>query len=319
MKKFIEKIKPTVKVIGIIFGIFILWIVFNLITNKNTDRNYNLQENSKINLPMMASKGMDFTEDSIKMKRMPSNESNYNQSAPTLQATNTLAVEKKVIKNGNLSLKVDHTETAAEEINVIAKNQTGEVFSTNFYERVKGQKNGSITVKVPVEKFEATLIQIKAVATQVISESTTGQNVTEKYSDLQAQLRNKKAEEQSFVKILDRAGDIKDVLAVTQQISRVRGEVERLEGQIGFMDSQTNMSTIVIALSEDIEITPIQNNWRPWQVTKKAFSDLISNSQNFIDSTIQFIIVGVPSLIPFLLFLGVIYWIGKKIWRKIRS
>ncbi len=316
MKKFIEKVKPIAKVIGIIFGVFVLWIVFNFFTNKN---NYNLQKSSEINLPMMASERMDFTKDSIEMGVMPDNESNYNQSASTPQTTNTLAVEKKVIKNGNLSLKVDKTETAAEEISQIAKNQTGEVFSTNFYERVKGQKNGSITIKVPVEKFESTIAQIKSVATQVISESTTGRDVTEKYSDLQAQLRNKKAEEQSFVKILDRAGDIKDVLAVTQQISRVRGEIERLEGQIRFMDSRTNMSTITIALSEDIEITPVKNNWRPWQVTKKAFSDLISNSQDFVDGTIKFIIVGIPSLIPFLLFLGVIYWIGKKLWRKIRS
>lgn len=228
-------------------------------------------------------------------------------------------VEKKVIKNGNLTLKVEKTEDSVQRISEIVKNQKGEVFSTNFYEQIKGQKSGSITVKVPVEKFEETMAQIKTVATQVVFESTTGQDVTERYADLEAQLKNKKAEEESFVKIFDQAVKIEDVLAVTEQISRVRGEIERLEGQIRFMDSQTDMSTIVVNLSEDVEIAPVQNDWRPWQVAKKAFSDLVGNAQDFVDGVIRFVIVGIPSLIPFFVFLAIVYLLGRKAWMKIKK
>lgn len=319
MKNLISKIRPIAKIIGIVLGIFILWIIFGLLTNKQSV-DYGIQKET-LNTPMLetnrANISMDAMDTNMKMMEdsMPAYSGNLNQAS----SPEAVSSDKKVIKNGNLTLKVENTENSAQKISEIIKNQNGEIFSTNFFERVKGQKSGSLTVKIPVDKFEATLALIKTVATQVVSESTTGQDITEQYSDLQAQLKNKRAEEQSFVKILDRAGDIDDVLAVTKQIARVRGEIERLEGRIKFMDSQTNMSTIVIALSEDIEIAPVQNDWRPWQVTKKAFSDLLNNSQDFVDGTIRFIIVSIPSLIPFLIFLWVIYWISKKIWRKIKS
>lgn len=324
-----EKIKLVAKIIGGIVGLFILWAIFTVATNRISygpsmhqsllspssdvmQIQMDSEDSSYINGRIGETKSM-MIEDGAGMMYSVTDE------VYLPQETGITLTEKKVIKNGNLNLKVENTENASGEITQIAKEQKGEVFSTNFYERVKGQKSGSITIKVPVENFENTVEKIKAVATQVLSESTTGQDVTEEYTDLQAQLKNKQAEEQSYLKILDQAGDMEDILAVTKQVSRVRGEIERLQGRVRFMDSQTDMSTIYVNLSEDIEIAPVQNDWRPWQVTKKAFQDLINNTQDFVDGTIRFVIVGIPSLIPFLLFVGIVYWIGKKIWKKFKK
>ena len=89
------------------------------------------------------------------------------------------AIDKKIIKTGNLSLKVEQAETAAESIANIAKSNQGEVASSNFYESVRGVKSGSITVRVPYRNFEAAFNEIKKVSTQVVSESTSAQDITE--------------------------------------------------------------------------------------------------------------------------------------------
>ena len=309
-----EKVKRALRIAGAILGIFLLWAIFNLFTG-NSNRTSTSQKES-LSFPSLTGSSMssapmaaDYEADSSSRVAMEAESIN-----DVLDDVNLS--DKKVIKNGNLSLKIEKTEKAADEISQIVNAQGGEVFSTNFYERVKGQKSGSMIVKVPVNKFEDTIEKIKEVATQVVSESTTGQDVTEQYADLQAQLKNKKAEEESFVKILDRAVKIEDVLAVTQQISRVRGEIERLEGRIKYMDSQTDMSTITISLSEDVEITPISNDWRPWQVVKKSFSELIDSLQGLINGLIRFVIVILPSLIVFLLIIWIIWKAGKKIFEK---
>jgi hypothetical protein len=306
-------LKTFLKFLGIIVGVFLMLIIINFSTNlKGSDSvKYSTADLAPdiLRTPAPSSKGNTNTSqitENTSYENLDDNQSNK-------------LTEKKIIKNGNLSLKVKRTEDAVTEITTIAKNQTGEVFSTNFHERTKGQKSGSITIKVPVDKFETTLEEIKKIATQVLSESTTGQNVTEQYTDLEAQLKNKRAEEESFLKILNQAQEIEDILSVTKQISRVRGEIERLEGQLRFMDSQTDMSTIIIQVSEDVEISPAQNDWRPWEVTKKAFSDLIVRSQNFFDNTIRFIIIGIPSLIPTLIIVWIIYWVGKKVWKKLKK
>lgn len=228
-------------------------------------------------------------------------------------------IDKKIIKNGNLSLKVGSTDWATEQISNIAKEKGGDVFSTNVYETIKGQKSGYVTIKVPVDKFGEAIDGIKKIATQVVNESTNAQDVTEQYTDLQAQLKNKKAEEESFVKILGTAGKIDDVLAATREVARVRGEIERLEGKIRFMDNQTDMSTITINLTEDVTVTPVSEGWRPWQVAKQSFKELIDNIQGFADGLIRFIIVGIPSLIPFALLVIFLVWIGRKVHRKMIS
>ena len=307
-----EKVKKALTIVGVILALLILWGILNLFTG-----------NTKRIMPSpMGGFSMDDTDSSFGVAPMMDYEIDSSEMAMKNAAVESIPetpalIDKKIIKNGSLSLKVEKTEKAAEEISQIVKNEGGEVFSSNFYERIKGQKSGSITIKVPVIKFEETIGKIKEVATQVVSESTSGQDVTEEFIDLQAQLKNKKAEEESFVKILNRAVKIEDVLAVTQQISRVRGEIESLEGRIKYINSQADMSTITVDLSEDVEITPISNDWRPWQVVKKSFSELIDSMQGLINGLIRFVIVVLPSLIVFLLIVWIFWKIGKKIFNKV--
>ena len=59
----------------------------------------------------------------------------------------------------------------------------------------EADKSGTITIKVPVANFEKAFAQLKKVASLVVRESTSGQDVTEQYVDLQARLKNKQEEE----------------------------------------------------------------------------------------------------------------------------
>jgi hypothetical protein len=230
--------------------------------------------------------------------------------------TVTATVDKKIIKTGNLSLKVEKAETAAESIANIAKVNKGEVANSSFYESGQGVKSGSITVRVPYKNFDATFAEIKKVATQVVSESANAQDITADYIDLEARLKNTRAEEVSFLALLNRSGKIEEILAVTKEIARVRGETEQLEGQLRYLSSQTDMSTITANISEDIEIASASKDWRPWQVVKLSAKQLITAGQNFIDGLIAFLIVVLPMLLIYGLIIWLLYVIGKKVYNK---
>lgn len=225
------------------------------------------------------------------------------------------ATEKKIIKNGSLTLKVANADNAANDIASIAKNNGGEVFSSNFYETADNVKSGTITVKIPVANFEKTFSELKKVSNLVVRESTSGQDVTEQFVDLQSRLNNKQEEEKAFAGILNRSGSIDDVLKVTRELARVRGEIEVLQGQIKFLASQTDMSVISVNLSEDDNIT-ISDSWRPWQIAKDAVNSLISKIQKFVNFVIVLIITVIPILILYLLLFFIIFVVGKKIYHK---
>lgn len=243
-----------------------------------------------------------------------SSESSYD----TVESGDLLQADKKIIKNGDLDLKVKNADETAEKISEIAKGNSGEIFSSNFYQNAKSIKSGTITIKVPVANFEKTFSEIKKVSSLVIRESISGQDVTEQYVDLKAQLTNRQAEEQSYIKILSQAQKIDDVLAVTQQLSRVRGTIEQIQGKIKYLESQTDMSTISANLTEDENIT-VADSWRPWQIIKESFNSLIKVMQGLIDFIIRLVIVAIPFLLVWVLIIWVIYRAGKKIYLKIKN
>lgn len=228
----------------------------------------------------------------------------------------TTAVDKKIIKTGSLNLKVEKAETAAESITNLAKLNQGEISNSYFSESGRGVKSGYITVRVPYQNFEKVFNEIKKVATQVMSESSNAQDITEQYIDLEARLKNKRAEEVSFIALLNRSGKIEEVLAVTREVARVRGEIEQLEGQLRYLSSQTDLSTITVNLSEDVVIASASADWRPWQTVKTSVKQLITGGQNFIDGLISFVIVILPRLLIYALVIWLIYHFGKKIYRR---
>lgn len=231
----------------------------------------------------------------------------------------TETADKKIIKNGYLSLRVANADRAAADISGVAKTNSGDVFSSDFSKNPQtGIKSGTITIKVPFANFEQTFAQVKKVASLVIQESVSSQDITLQYSDLQAQLKNKQAAEQQYLQILKQAQKVSDILEVTQALAQVRGEIDQLQGQINYLNSQTNMASITANLTEDQNIT-VSDTWRPWQVVKDAVNSLISKLQGSVNFLIVLVITVIPVAIVYGLFAWLVYWIGKKIYLRLKN
>lgn len=302
----------------IILGLIVLAVMLSFFSKLFLGTGVNLKsDNNALGLPSRkAGFANPLAMDSAVSEKMSG--SSLAPAAEREPSQNLIPAEKKIIKSGNLNLKVDSADQAAEEIGDIAKNNGGEVFASNFYQSQKNIKSGTVTVKVPMKNFEAAFAELKKIASLVIRESTAGQDVTEQYVDLQAQLKNRQAEEQSFVRILNQAQNIEDILAVTRELARVRGNIEQLQGSIKYLESQTDMSTIAIDLTEDANVT-IVDSWRPFQVVKESFNALLKGLQGFVDFLIRLVIVIVPLLLLWVLIGWLIYRAGKKIYLKIKN
>ncbi|MFA5985780.1 MAG: DUF4349 domain-containing protein [Parcubacteria group bacterium] len=224
----------------------------------------------------------------------------------------SVPIEKKEIKNGSLTMRVNDVDRAVEQMTAVATEHKGEVYSSNFYQDTQDIKSGTVEVRVPVDQFGSTFEALKKVATVVVGESTSGQDVTLAYRDLQARLKNKQAEEQSFLKILEQSGKLSDVIDVTREVSRVRGEIEQLQAQITYMESQTDYATITISVTEDENVT-FSDQWRPLQVAKETINGLLSDMQGFVN----FVIVLVIRVIPIMILYGFIAWVFYVVVKKI--
>lgn len=275
---------------------------------------------------MGAGTSYNFSGDTLSERSVPMGSSSKMAASPpslsesTAQSVDEGSVpsEKKIIKSGEMTLKVADADKAVSQITEAAKASGGDIFSTNLFEGANNIKSGTVTVKVPVANFEKAFSEIKKVASLVVRESVSGQDVTEQYTDLQSRLKNKQAEEQAFAAILQRSGQIDDVLKVTRELARVRGEIEVLQGRIKLLESQTDMSTITAQISEDTQIT-ITDKWRPFQIAKDTLSNLFGDIQKFVNFAIVLVIRVIPVIVVYLLFIWIVYLVGRKIYRKIKN
>ncbi|MCJ7434797.1 MAG: DUF4349 domain-containing protein, partial [Anaerolineales bacterium] len=106
-----------------------------------------------------------------------------------VQAT---SVERLVIQNADLSIVVADPKTKMDAISKMAKEMGGFVVSSNLYQSYT--RNGSpvpeasLVIRVPAEKLDKALEQIKEAVVEVQTETRSGEDVTAQYVDLKSRL-----------------------------------------------------------------------------------------------------------------------------------
>ncbi|MFA5853850.1 MAG: DUF4349 domain-containing protein [Patescibacteria group bacterium] len=232
---------------------------------------------------------------------------------PSSTAGQTAAdVDQKIIKTGALELLVDDVSNTAAKIGGIAVDRGGYVQSSSITEGGNGTYYGNIVVRVPVEKFESTMADLRGLATLVRNESSNGQDVTEQYTDLEAQLRNAKAQEETYLEVLKQARSVEDILKVQERLGSIRAQIESLQGRIQYLTNTTSLSTISVSLSEEPVVRAPTKEFRPVTIIKTAFQTLVVVVQDLIAGLIWLVIVWGGILLP----IGLVVWLIVRAWKR---
>jgi hypothetical protein len=222
---------------------------------------------------------------------------------------------RMVIKTGWLNLVVKDVLDTAKKIEKFAEENGGWVVSSNIseYEKVP---SGSVTVRVPAEKFEQAKDYFRSLAVRVTDERTESQDITEDYVDLQSRLRNLEAAESQLLELMKEAGKVSEILEVHKELTNVRQQIEQIKGKMQYLEQSVKMSSITVnlALSEELLPVPPAEKWRPKYVLLQTWKSVLNFWKGFSYFLIKLIIwaqVWVPALI--------IIWFGRKAYRKIRK
>jgi len=245
--------------------------------------------------------------------RAKSEDTTLSQSA-IVQAS-TLAADRKIIRNGDLTLETGSPTDGLRKITAVAESHGGFVVNSEFTQnRVEAGANPSQTVtviaRVPASQFATALEEIRGAGDRVISEKISGQDVSEEYLDLEARLRTKKALEAQFLEIMKQAHKVQDALDVQSQLADVRTEIERLEGRRRFLENQAALSTITTTLQMPQPLVAATTG--SFGVSLKR---TVGDAVDLAASIILFIIQAVIVIIPIALFAGLPAWL---VWRVVR-
>jgi len=216
--------------------------------------------------------------------------------------------ERVVLKTAEITVSVAKPNDSMKEISAMATRLGGFVVNSYTWKEEdysSGRKydKATITIRVPAEKLDSTLAEIRAMSANgtegVISESQSGQDVTSDYVDSESRLRNLKAAEEQLMKLMEDTSNLEYTMQVFRELTSIREQIEVLQGHINYLKESADLSSIAITLVAEASLQPIEiGGWKPQGVVRESLEKLVRNFQNFVDFLIRFGITCLPFLIP---------------------
>jgi len=231
----------------------------------------------------------------------------------------SITEDRRIIKTGSLSLRVQDIEQSMDKVNQIISPIGGLVENSGLYEQKQtGLWNGWMNIKVPADKFDDIFGEIKQIASEVEREEISSRDITDEYVDIEATLRNMRAEEQQYLSIMNRAREVEEVIKVAEKLYEVRGRIERTEARLLSLSRQVEMSSINISFTSEGEINILGVNWRPSFILRKGVADMLVGL-NYSFEVFIYLLFRLPIIIIWLAIIAIIifvFWKALPIWTK---
>ena len=195
---------------------------------------------------------------------------------------------RTIIRSGSLDLHVEEVDTSYHRVQQIATSAGGFVADSTFTGS-DDQQRATLTVRVPADRFQSVVDELRDLAIEVRSVSTSAQDVTEEVTDLQSTLRNLRAVEAQYIELLSRANEIRDVLQVQEHLNSVRGQIERVEGRTQMLEDLAELATLTVSLRPATEATVAP----PAGGIGQAISDAWAASLRSIEAVATVVLVAI--------------------------
>lgn len=219
-------------------------------------------------------------------------------------------VTSMIIRRGQASVQVDSLEPAIDRVGRLAASVGGYLANTSIQSGEREQRNATLEIKVPAERYQGAMDRLAEIG-KVVSANSSAQDVGEEFVDVSARVANGRRLEERLVTLLaTRTGKLDEVLSVERELARVREEIERYEGRLRWLRSQTAMSTLTIMVFEPGPLVGSPGE----SVIGRAFRD---SWRNFV-AVVAGGIAMAGALIPVLLFVALLLLGVRQVWQRIR-
>jgi anti-sigma factor RsiW len=157
---------------------------------------------------------------------------------------------RKLIRNAKVELEIVRFDDAIQEITTFANEERGYVATSSSEKQANGKLKGEIVVRVLPENLDHFLQKIRVLG-ELKNQTLGTEDVTKAYFDTDSRLKNARVMEQRMIDMLKKkSDDINDLLQVEKELGRVREQIEQMQGDLKYWDSQVQFATVTIQLTE---------------------------------------------------------------------
>lgn len=222
--------------------------------------------------------------------------------------------DRKLVRTTSIELLVKNPRETVEKLRSLTE-RTGGFLVKSQTNGAQDATNASLTIRVPVTRFEEVRAEISKLGLRVESEQLDAEDVTRQYVDQQARLRNLLAQEAQYLTILKQAKTVKDTLDVSEKLNGVRGEIERLQAEFESLAKQVETVAITVSLHSEAEAQLFGLHWRPLYELKVAAIQGLEGLADYATAMFSFVFY-LPAI---LLWLATVLVGAALGWRVLRA
>ncbi len=247
--------------------------------------------------------------------------------APSSEQQASLAPGQLVISTAAMSIEVRNLDQAVVSIRSIAAKYGASISNlsvssgvdvgpspqpldgTSIQSPAPAPGGATITLRVPADKLSAAQKDAATVG-RVLSQTSSQDDVTQQHVDLAARLKNLQAEEAQLRTFFRQAKRVSEMLAIEQELARVRGDIESMQAQITYLERQAALATLTVNLSEPgALVSPASGGW--------GFAGAVRDGVRAAAAVIRGLITTVLAFSPLIVF-GLLLWFALRAWLRAR-
>jgi len=207
------------------------------------------------------------------------------------------ADQEKVIRNADAELEVKNVQKTYDEVVEVIKGNGGYLSGANFHEAKTGKVTATVVLRVPNDKFEQTLDQIRKLG-DVKRFNIQSTDVSHQYKTLVTELNTIKTVYDKIVKKLqERRTDIEGAMQLESELTPYLRRIEAIKSQLARYDNLIAMPTITVNLYAT-----------SWDVMfKENLKEIARQLIALVSSTIRVLLRVLPTLLGIFILAAIIY------------
>ena len=213
--------------------------------------------------------------------------------------------EQKIIKTARLVYETKDVDATHKNILQLANQYQGFVQSDNSgksYNRIYR----NMVVRVPSEHFLEFIAGISEGVSYFDQNDISRQDVSEEFVDLEARLKAKRELEKRYLELLKQAKNVKEMLEIERELSKIREEIEAKQGRLQYLQSRVSMSTV------NVEFYKLTSETG---VTQSYGQKMINSLKGGWDGISMFFL-GILYIWPFFVLALIVVFVLRKLLKK---
>ena len=235
-----------------------------------------------------------------------------NKAADELSDTET--TQQKLVYTSRLTVDTTEFDAYADAVRQKVSELGGYIEQSEVSgDAENGGRSLYMTIRVPAEKRNELTDTAKSNA-KVRSQSESVEDVTLEYVDVQSHIEALQTEQQTLLGLLEKADSIDTTLAIQNQLTEVRYQLESYSSRLKVMQNQVDYSTLELSAYEVTRVTATEKDTFLTRL-KDRFVGSLTALGNGCENVVLFILGGLPILAV----LGVLLVVIVLLVRRVRK